>query len=161
MQGVPKSPNCTVCVFNNECAALQTGRVGELPVKLKKTKVANRYFNYLIIKDRNGNTIVEKSTHKGIWHNLYQFPLLETDTELPAEDAVGLIRSYRGLGFEPDAVTLLHPAQIVHKLSHQHLHIRFWELHTYKILQTAISPQQAKALPFPIVIYKFIENLWV
>jgi A/G-specific adenine glycosylase len=161
LQCVPKSPNCTLCVFNSKCAALQTGRVGELPVKLKKTKVINRYFNYLIIKDRNGNTIVEQRRGKGIWHNLYQFPLLETDTELPAENAVDLIRSYNGLDFEPKDITLCNPEQIVHKLSHQHLHIRFWEVRTDKVLEKAISPQQAKALPFPIVIYKFIENLWV
>jgi A/G-specific adenine glycosylase len=29
LQCVPKNPNCTTCIFNSKCAALQTGRVGE------------------------------------------------------------------------------------------------------------------------------------
>src|SRR5690606_9288280 len=62
LQCVPKSPNCAICVFSAGCAALNTGRVDKLPVKLKKTKVANRYFNYIIVKDAAGKTIVRKRT---------------------------------------------------------------------------------------------------
>jgi A/G-specific adenine glycosylase len=46
---VPKSPNCGVCVFNDSCAALQKKKVDQLPVKSKKLKVRNRYFNYFVL----------------------------------------------------------------------------------------------------------------
>ena len=79
LQCVPKNPNCTECVFNNSCAALQKKKVDQLPVKSKKTKVRNRYFNYIVAVDDLENTIIQKRTAKGIWHNLYEFPLIETD----------------------------------------------------------------------------------
>lgn len=161
LQCVPKSPDCTICIFNVTCAAFQTGRVAELPVKLKKTKVADRYFNYLIIKDGAGNTVVEKRTSKGIWHNLYQFPLVETEGGLSAENVASLIRQYKNLGFVPNDVCLLNEEMVVHKLSHQHLYINFWEVTTHKLLKGAMSPNDLKKLPFPVVIYKFIEGHWV
>jgi A/G-specific adenine glycosylase len=70
----PKSPNCGVCVFNDSCAALQKKKVDQLPVKSKKLKVRNRYFNYLVVSDENENTLIQKRTAKGIWQNLYEFP---------------------------------------------------------------------------------------
>ena len=81
LQCVPKSPNCSICVFNESCAALQKKKVDQLPIKSKKLKVRNRYFNYIVASDENENTIIQKRTSKGIWHNLYEFPLLETEKE--------------------------------------------------------------------------------
>lgn len=160
LQCVPKSPNCTVCVFNAKCVALQTGRVGELPVKLKKTKVVNRYFNYIIIKDAEGKSLINKRTAKGIWHNLYEFPLLETVEPVPFNDTIQLIESHPGFDFEITSVRLLHPDEVVHKLSHQHLHIRFWEVQTPENVKGALGYDSFKEYPFPIVLHNFMENHW-
>ena len=65
LQCVPKSPNCSDCIFNQSCAALQKKKVDQLPVKLKKLKVRNRFFNYLIFSDEVENTIIQKRTDKG------------------------------------------------------------------------------------------------
>jgi A/G-specific adenine glycosylase len=56
-------------------------KVDQLPVKSKKLKVRNRYFNYLVVSDENENTLIQKRTAKGIWQNLYEFPLIETAKE--------------------------------------------------------------------------------
>ena len=77
LQCVPKSPNCIICPFNESCAALMKNKVDKLPVKNKKIKVTNRFLNYLIYNDSKNNTIIQKRTEKGIWQNLYEFPLLE------------------------------------------------------------------------------------
>lgn len=160
LQCVPKNPDCGLCIFNKECAAFLTGRVGQLPVKLKKTKVTDRFFNYLIIKDAAGNTVVQKRTAKGIWHNLYEFPLIETDKELSEKEVTGLIHTSNGLGFVPKSITLLHPERILHKLSHQHLSIRFWEVEADIALPNAITKEEAMKFPFPIVIHNFMEKHW-
>jgi A/G-specific adenine glycosylase len=159
LQCVPKGPDCAVCVFNANCVALQTGRVNELPVKLKKTKVRNRYFNYLIVKDGQGNSIIQKRTSKGIWHNLYEFPLIETEGNTSYKELSGLIYD-KLFNFEVKNVTLLTPEILIHKLSHQHLHIRFWEVTTDTVLPEATEPNVLKTYPFPIVIYNFIEKYW-
>lgn len=160
LQCTPKNPNCMFCIFNSQCVAYLTGKVNELPVKLKKQKITNRYFNYLIIKDGAGNTILQKRTAKGIWHNLYEFPLLETETDTPVKETAALIKNYEAMSFTPKSITLLTPNAITHKLSHQHLYIRFWEVTTDEILPEGITPKDAISYPFPIVIYNFIEKLW-
>ncbi|MEX5669995.1 hypothetical protein ABFV57_34675, partial [Pseudomonas neuropathica] len=71
LQCVPKNPNCSDCIFNQSCAALQKKKVDQLPVKLKKLKVRNRFFNYLTFSDEIENIVIQKRTDKGIWHNLY------------------------------------------------------------------------------------------
>lgn len=161
LQCVPKSPDCSICIFNRACVAFSTGRVRQLPVKLKKTKVTNRYFNYLVIKDNRNYSVVQKRVSKGIWHNLYEFPLLETDILLSINDTISLIKKYEGLGFTPRSIQLLNKDIIIHKLSHQHLHIRFWELTVDEEVSNAIDIDLLKAYPFPIVLHNFMENHWI
>ncbi|WP_188621823.1 A/G-specific adenine glycosylase [Flavobacterium suaedae] len=160
LQCVPKSPDCESCIFNEDCVAYNTGKVSSLPVKLKKTKVTKKYFNYLIVKDAEGNSIVRKREAKGIWHNLYEFPLLETKEALPEKEVGVLIKQSDDLlGFTPENITLLADS-IVHKLSHQHLHVRFWEVTSNSKLEEALAIEKIKKYPFPIVIHNFMEKHW-
>lgn len=159
LQCVPKNPPCMICPLVSDCVAYNTERVNELPVKLKKTKVTRRYFNYLIVQDANGNTLIQKRTGKGIWYNLYEFPLLENDSLLASENVEKLIRS-RGLRFKIDDLRLLNEVPVIHKLSHQHLHIRFWQVVTNDVVTDAIDVETLKIYPFPIVIFNFIEKHW-
>ena len=158
IQCVPKNPNCGVCVFNTSCLALQKKKVGVLPVKSKKLKITNRFFNYLILEDIEGNTLIQKRTAKGIWHNLYEFPLLETD-EIVNFDFItktvqqGILSSYKITGIEACSY-----ATIIHKLSHQHLHIQFWKIKVNDFLGNGLKFSDLKLFPFPIVIYNFIEK---
>ncbi|NDI99481.1 A/G-specific adenine glycosylase [Flavobacterium sp. LaA7.5] len=159
LQCVPKSPDCTRCVFASGCVAHNTGKVTYLPVKLKKTKVTNRYFNYIVVNDLQGGSIINKRLGKGIWHNLYEFPLIETETAVPEEEMSMIINDYKDLGFAPQNITLLQDT-VIHKLSHQHLHIRFWEAATNTIVEKAIERDSIKQYPFPIVVHNFIEKHW-
>ncbi|WP_264566942.1 A/G-specific adenine glycosylase [Flavobacterium sp. N3904] len=158
LQCVPKSPNCTVCVFNSSCAALQKKKVDQLPVKSKKTKVRNRYFNYIVVEDDLGNTIIQKRTAKGIWHNLYEFPLLETEK---VEDFDTVARQIQQQFFQENEIASLleyNEQSIIHKLSHQHLHIKFWKVSIKGSIENGIDLKTAKTFPFPIVIHNFIEE---
>lgn len=160
LQCVPKSPDCAVCIFNDTCAAYATGRVAELPVKLKKQKVTDRYLNYIVVKDATGKLLVQRRSEKGIWHGLYEFPLLETGAFTSNEATVPLIRSFTLLGFVPQEITLLSPDVVIHKLSHQKLHIRFWEVTTSLTLQDAVEPERLKNIPLPIVLHNFATRHW-
>jgi A/G-specific adenine glycosylase len=159
LQCVPKNPPCMICPLMSDCVAFNTGRVKELPVKLKKTKVTNRYFNYLIVKDVNGKSIIQKRSAKGIWQNLYEFPLLEITGPIASEDVKELIKNY-DFKFQISAFRLLNDEPVIHKLSHQHLHIRFWEVIVNDVVADGIDVETLKNYPFPIVIYNFIEKHW-
>ncbi|MFP9112334.1 A/G-specific adenine glycosylase [Flavobacterium sp. RHBU_3] len=160
LQCVPKNPDCTVCPLNKECIAHATGRVGELPIKLKKQKVTNRYFNYIIVKDAANRLLINRRSEKGIWHGLYEFPLLETETLTDEAETTALIKGFDKLGFEPKNITLLNTDPVIHKLSHQKLHIRFWEVSTPQNLPGSIDPEQLKSTPLPIVLHNFAVRHW-
>ncbi len=158
LQCVPKSPNCGICIFNESCAALQKNKVDQLPVKSKKLKVRNRYFNYLVVADEMGNTIIQKRMGKGIWHDLYEFPLMETDKEEDFDCITGQIQN----NFFKDNIIIsvleYNEKSIIHKLSHQHLHIKFWKVKIEGTIENGIDAETLRTFPFPIVIHNFIEK---
>ncbi|CAM3979070.1 A/G-specific adenine glycosylase [Flavobacterium weaverense] len=158
LQCVPKSPNCTICVFNESCAALQKKKVDQLPVKSKKIKVRNRYFNYIVASDESENTIIHKRIAKGIWHNLYEFPLLETDQEEGFNFVAEQIQNEYFKENIISSISETHEKSILHKLSHQHLHIKFWKVNVEGLIKDGINQETLKTLPFPIVIHNFIEK---
>jgi A/G-specific adenine glycosylase len=158
IQCVPKSPNCSICIFNESCAALQKKKVDQLPVNNKKLKVRNRFFNYLVVSDENENTIIQKRTTKGIWYNLYEFPLIETNV---VEDFDSISTIIHDEFFEKNAVLSIdewNEKSIIHKLSHQHLHIKFWKVAVKGTIENGINAETLKTYPFPIVIFNFIEK---
>lgn len=82
VQCIPKNPDCRICPLNDSCIARQKEKVAELPVKGKKSKVQHRFFNYLIFLDADDNTLLRQRTGKGIWRNLWEFPLFESDADV-------------------------------------------------------------------------------
>lgn len=155
LQCVPKNPNCSICVFNSSCAALQKNKVGILPIKRKKAKVKNRFFNYLVIEDEFNNTVVTKREDQGIWQNLYEFPLHESMQAVGEPDF-----DYLKLVNEVLSVVELDDSAVIHKLSHQHLHIKFWKMQLRGIVDNGVQIAELNELPFPIVIHNFIEKHW-
>ncbi|WP_412464685.1 A/G-specific adenine glycosylase [Flavobacterium mekongense] len=156
LQCIPKNPDCTNCIFNNSCAALQKKKVTLLPIKSKKLKVKTRFFNYLVYTDEVNNTLIEKRTQKGIWHNLYEFPLLETEKEVSFEELLDLM-SNQDIKNKILEVSRFNTALIVHKLTHQHLNIHFWKITVEGKLSGGTNWESVKKMPFPIVIHNFIE----
>ncbi len=158
IQCKPKNPYCTICPFANGCVALQKGKITELPVKLNKTKVSKKHFNFLVILSDDGKTVFEKREHKGIWKNLYQFPLIETDAELTAEKfrEHSKIKSYfKDTSYQ---FSLYNTNSLVHKLSHQHLHTKFWIIEMERLQQPGIKVSEVKTYPAPVLISNFVEE---
>jgi A/G-specific adenine glycosylase len=154
----PKNPYCIVCPFKDSCVALQKEQVGALPVKLKKTKVTKKHFNFLVLMSSDKRTLFEKRSTKGIWQNLYQFPLIETEHELPSTGfkTHPKISSYfKNTVFE---YSLYNTKELVHKLSHQHLYTKFWIIEVNNLPKPGIPISELTSYPTPIVIGNFIEE---
>lgn len=111
----PKNPDCNQCPLQEHCLALANNNVLNLPIKSKKIKIKNRYLNYFLFIDENG-FLLEQRTNKDIWKNLYQFPLIESE-HLSNE-------TKEKWGIEKENLSL--KKEIIHKLTHQILHIRFF-----------------------------------
>ncbi|NJB71193.1 A/G-specific adenine glycosylase [Saonia flava] len=156
IQCAPKNPKCSNCPLNDGCIALKEDKVHQLPVKLKKTKVKARYFNYLVLMDDDSSTSFIKRTGKGIWQNLFEFPLLETEKEINLEDLKNEISKVVELD-EVSNIYLYNEQPIIHKLSHQHLHTKFWILKTHAKIKEGIEFSKLDKYPAPVLIADFIK----
>lgn len=112
-QCVPHSPDCSKCPLMDSCEAFNTGKVALLPCKDKVTKVRQRYFTYLYMRDPEGNVLLQRRAAGDIWQGLYQFPLHESAEPLTIKDVEALC---------PEARLTLVVKGVAHQLSHQLLH---------------------------------------
>lgn len=127
LQCTPVSPDCLFCPLADSCMALAQGKVDVLPVKQHKTKVTDRFFNYIYV--RTGEyTFIRKRTGNDIWKNLYEPVLIEADTDF-SENAEAFEQKLRSvLGETP--WRFLKPVKqgVKHVLSHRVIHADFYEL---------------------------------
>ncbi len=153
----PQNPNCEVCPLNDSCLALQQKRIGTLPVKENKIKIKQRYFNYLVLNSFN-HTLIQQRTKKGIWQSLYEFPLIESDGELDIDQIANspVLETY--FKDTDTAIKSFNNTSIIHKLSHQHLHTKFWIVETEKLPENAITWNNFEKQPVPILIHNFVEK---
>ena len=57
---------------------------------------------------------------------------------------------------------LIHDAfDVLHKLSHQHLNIKFYRVETEETLKNSYTFSEVKQLPVPIVLHNFIEKIGI
>ncbi|EDP71129.1 putative A/G-specific adenine glycosylase [Flavobacteriales bacterium ALC-1] len=154
----PKNPDCNVCPIKDGCVALQKNLVKTLPVKLKKTKVSTKYFNFLVCIDNHKNILFEKREHKGIWQNLYQFPLVESKKSLNADEFSLLNLENTALNSADFDYALYNEIDKVHKLSHQHLYTKFWVIEVDQLPKIAIPIKELKKYPAPVLISSFIDE---
>ena len=137
--------------------AFRKNLINTLPVKTSKTKVSKRYFNFLVFIDNQKNTVLEKRTQKGIWQNLYQFPLVEATHNININEISELkITAY--IKNNPFELKLYNSQAIVHKLSHQHLNVKFWIIETTKINAHTVKFKDLEMYAVPVVISRFIEE---
>lgn len=131
----PAQPRCEECPLAGRCLALAAGTVAERPVKQGRTKVCDRWFNYLHVT-AGGTTLLHRRGAGDIWEGLYEFPLIETEhavefAELAASEA------FHGVlgGVEWHLVRSV--AMPRHQLSHQTLHAVF---HRIEVVDGLDSP---------------------
>ena len=124
LQCMPFSPDCDHCPLQSQCKACELGLVAQLPVKSQRTKVQDRYFNYLYILC-DGYTFLQKRTGNDVWKGLYEFPLIETDRQYAVDELIADRRFgqlLEGAGeVEVQAVSPL----MKHVLSHRNIFARF------------------------------------
>lgn len=122
----PKNAQCHDCPLRAGCYALNNKQVALLPVKSKKMKQRKRYFDYLVIND-GAEVYLNKRTEKDIWHNLYDFPMIENDHPISRSGLTETAAWKSALNNTPHTVRSV-SNWINHKLTHQDLHARFWEI---------------------------------
>ena len=157
LQCKPQNPDCQNCPINSGCLAFEKKLVKELPVKEKKLKIKKRYFNYIVFVSKDKKTIFEQRLGKGIWQGLYQFPLIETDSEVHLDELTSS-KDFQILVPFNATIRLSNEISIVHKLSHQHLFTKFWIINTQNSLSIPISWDKIESFPVPVLIANFLKE---
>ncbi|GHT72335.1 A/G-specific adenine glycosylase [Bacteroidia bacterium] len=132
LQCTPASPDCPVCPFQSRCPAYATNSVEQFPVKQNKTQTKDLYLYYFHIHD--GRQVwINQRHHKGIWQNLFEFPLIEAETSLSFEQLSEIIRQKSWLPGTTGYSFRLIIENKKHILSHRILHASFYEVHMEKL----------------------------
>jgi A/G-specific adenine glycosylase len=161
----PVNPDCPACVLSSRCYAYKENKVGVLPVKAKKTRIRNRYLNYLVVIDKKNRVLVRKRTGKDIWEGLYEFLLLETEEPRSPEQLSAspeFSAACGGSGFRLEQVS----REYKHILSHQHLYARFYVIRVSRTFHNGTEKTGRMAVPlsgldafgFPRLMIKFLED---
>lgn len=167
-QCVPKNPNCEICVFKKNCKALQQSLVADLPIKEKKIKKKNRYFNFFYITDGKF-ILIEKRTQEDIWKNLFQFPLIESEKFLSKEELLkpAIIKKHAVLKNlkSKDKKNLRQGILKQQDLTHQKLFVQFYLLKTEDVKKlisegfSYIDLNLFSLYAFPKAIADFLNGL--
>ena len=165
LQCKPKSPNCSICLFQNSCEALKNDMVNVLPVKLKKLKIKKRYFSYLVFSVNNEQTIIQQRVGNGIWKGLYEFPLIESEATIGIDEITSHALFLEMIQGEKYEITPYNSEPIIHKLSHQHLYTQFYivKMSTQariNEMQKRVNDKDVHTYPVPILLGNFIDEFF-
>ena len=155
----PVDPPCSQCIFRKSCRAKREGLVDLLPLKTTKVQKRTRYFHYLIIlpSDRD-MTYLHKREGKDIWRNLFDFPLIETPSEVPP----GELKKHPEWKqwFQGRRVNLLGISQpFTHHLTHQVVVARFIRVIVSPFPELSykkIPVGDLESFPLPRLVEKFL-----
>jgi A/G-specific adenine glycosylase len=122
----PQNPDCPNCIFAYTCIAKEKKRVEVLPVKAKKTKVRDRFFQYLVITQKNKTWLKQRGA-KDIWEGLYDFPLIESIKEL-SEAELHKNAEWKKIFGRIKPFVRSESRTYKHLLSHQRIYAKFWQI---------------------------------
>ncbi|CAN5849539.1 A/G-specific adenine glycosylase [soil metagenome] len=160
IQCVPKNPPCEKCPFFLHCEARKKDLINVLPVKSKKTKVTDRFFNYLVLHHK-GTIYLKQRSGNDIWKGLFDFPLIETGT---AVNEKKLMRNKEWAALFKDSKFKIqnYSEEIKHILSHQRLYVRFVEIQLGKKMNVkewlSVKEEELKKFAVPVVIANYIAS---
>ncbi len=148
----PANPKCESCPLIEMCISYEKDTIQSRPVKSKKTKVRDRYFHYLLFEDQDHFFIAQR-TKKDIWQNMFEFPMIETETNQELKD----FRPYT------HSLPTFISSEIIHILSHQKIHTFFYHFPASSVLHNndllKVSKQDFNDYPIPRVIDRYLESL--
>lgn len=91
----PTSPKCLLCPVREFCTAFNEGNPEELPVKTKKKTTKNLHYDVFVVKNENGQFLIEKRPEKGLLANMWQFPMFEQNNNAEHTNESLLSTNYR------------------------------------------------------------------
>lgn len=163
LQCVPSNPNCEGCVLRPYCIANQNKCVDSLPKKSKQKRVKRRFLNYFYVTDeKQDRFLLYRREGSDIWKGLYEFPMIETASEVTSEEIDNFCRLIIGnqSAFEIDHRIITKR----HILTHQELSACLFRIKTKDIVSCSekyliVSPNEIDNYPLSRLMEIFFEEL--
>lgn len=159
LQCVPVSPDCSLCPASEICLGLAQNKVNAYPVKQGKVKVRDRYFSYFDVHSNN-TRYLKKRTERDIWQNLYELPLIESDSKISLSDLEKTLK-YKSLFDKVVIKNVKLVDQRKHILSHQRIHANFYRIDIEGVLSDEflqISNEDISVYAIPQLIHNYLLN---
>ncbi|RFZ81389.1 A/G-specific adenine glycosylase [Mucilaginibacter terrenus] len=158
----PRNPACGICPVRLSCVAFKLNSTTALPVKVNKIKKRVRFFNYLL-NIADDKLVLNKRDESGIWANMYDLPLFESDRQLTPYEVLDIAEVQEYFG---EKLKIKYNSPVVkHVLTHQGLFIQFIVIEEKPIKMkpewffTNVADLEKLALPKPIFIFiKYFFN---
>lgn len=156
MTCTPVNPKCEECPINKQCFAYLKNETKKLPVKIKKLTIKDRYFNYLVLT-RGSKIALHQRLDKDIWQKLYELPLIETAHANEEDFFTQLTEMY-----PLKSIKKINRNTIKHKLSHQQLHINFYEIENTECTNNHqfVLKDDLHLYAYPIVVWNFLKDFF-
>ena len=161
----PQLPKCPTCPFSSFCYAFEHSAQKSLPVKSKKIKKKERFFNYLIFK-WDSSILMRRRDKNDIWEGLFEFLLLESSDSITSPHT--LLASSQPQFIELGFSNLSLVNEKKHVLTHQNIYAKFWfvDLKDESGYQSALKLfdlqsfqiDEIHSLPKPVLINNFLIN---
>ena len=159
----PTSPSCLLCPVREHCIGFNEGVQNELPIKTKGKKQREALMAAVVLKDREGRTLIHKREEKGLLANLWEFPNIEI--VLPFESEKTQLEKF--LRSEYGAEVEL--GKMVGEIDHVFSHL-IWKIHVYEgeLVSVAeeredlklVDQEKIKEFPFPVSHTKIIKGFY-
>ncbi len=147
LQCVPVNPDCSHCPLKTNCYAFNHRMIDRLPVKIKKGKIRNRFFFYLVVFNQE-HVLLKKRTAGDIWEGLYEFPLIESDSAVSVDQLING-DSWKNI-FNDRGFSLINiSGKFLHQLTHQRIQAQF--------IQISLSEDISSEFPGGISVHR--DNL--
>jgi A/G-specific adenine glycosylase len=153
----PVNPSCENCPLSTSCFAFEKKSVTAFPVKKNTTKTKNRFFNYLVINQKD-SIYIKKRNDKDIWMGLFDFPLIESVKRMTEESVFTTLEWKKTFGRKkPKLVSI--SREYKHVLSHQLIYARFYEVTVDQMNDPSVEWKKIqKKFIDKFAVPKLIEN---
>jgi A/G-specific adenine glycosylase len=157
-------PKCEACPIQDACIAFRSNKAQSLPIKSKKTKVEEKQLYAFYFHDNKNHFALERRDSKGIWGNLYTFPMTLSDPPLKSEEITQWLADK---GFPSrQAISLQKAYRTTHILTHRKLHVHIFSIllknmpENSAIFERWISVEEAAKLGVPKVFENYLKTLF-
>ena len=160
---IPKKPLCQECVVQDSCYAFEYEKQADLPLNVKKLKIRDRNFNYVVFITPIGLLLRERIAGD-IWQGLHDFFNIEVDHLMTEDEVVTNLFTNKSNEVTVSSVS----RDYKHILTHQRIYARFFtiEINDLNFTKSLVNQYGLKfcsredlgKLPKPILINKFLVD---